>query len=187
VSRHWANLHESAACPTSVKEVLSICALVDVVSERCSRPRVTATKEAFVAVRAKPNSLSPRRSGRVAANMRWHAESVAGKVFQTHQILEDGLSHGEGKAMTFPCPRCRRNTPHRVLWHTTPPTTMCYMCNEYDSRPIPTVLWPRPQQVTPTKRPRLCQRCYSGSVGGDCVFGTCLEADKPTDPPQRFL
>ena len=87
--------------------------------------------------------------------------------------------------MTLWCRKCRRNTSHRVLLHTTRPKTMCYMCNAYDSRPIPTVPRVRPQQVPSGEQPRLCHRCYSGAAGGDCLFGTCIEGDKPTDPPQH--
>jgi hypothetical protein len=76
--------------------------------------------------------------------------------------------------MTLWCRRCGRYTPHRVLQHTTPATTMCYECNEYEFRPIATAPLVKPPQASPSEQPRTCQRCYSGAAGGDCLFGVCL-------------
>jgi hypothetical protein len=87
--------------------------------------------------------------------------------------------------MTLWCPRCGRNTSHRVLFHMTPPKTMCYECTHYDTRSIPTVPRVTPLQVPSDEKPRLCHRCYSSAAGGDYLFGTCIEADKSTNPPQH--
>jgi hypothetical protein len=76
--------------------------------------------------------------------------------------------------MTLWCRRCHRHTPHAVRLYRKPAITMCYMCNEYEFRPVPTIPQVRPQSAPPTEPPRLCQRCYSGAAGGACLFGVCL-------------
>jgi hypothetical protein len=74
--------------------------------------------------------------------------------------------------------RCRRHTPHRVLLHTVPATTMCYVCTEYEFRPIPITRSVRPKQAPHAEKSPSCQRCYSGSVGGDRQFGDCIMVPK---------
>jgi hypothetical protein len=65
---------------------------------------------------------------------------------------------------SFWCWKCRKNTSHRMLLHTTPIKTMCYECGEFGEYKAPTVPSVRPQQASSTKQHPSCQRCYSGAA-----------------------
>jgi hypothetical protein len=81
--------------------------------------------------------------------------------------------------MNLLCPTCRRSTPHRVLLHTIPAKMMCYECGTFGEYRVPSV----PAVKAPAnKRHPSCQRCYSAVVGGDCLFGECIEGNKPATP-----